>query len=209
RWQLDGWLAGGHDRPTAGITLVRLTPDEVRPDTGRQLGFWGGATLNDERAARALARVQGMLGPDGVGTAVVQGGRSPAERVQFVPWGDAREPDRPQLDAAAPPWPGHVPPPAPATVHPDPVPAEVVDAGGVPVRVTGRGVCSAEPARVSVDGGPWVGVEGWAGPWPVDERWWDPPAHRRRARFQLLVAGGVAHLAAVEGGRWWVEATYD
>ena len=64
--------------------------------------------------------------------------------------------------------------------------------------------------------GPGVGAgravgrgEGWAGPWPVDERWWDPPAHRRRARFQVVDDDGEAHLLAVEGGRWWVEATYD
>jgi protein ImuB len=43
----------------------------------------------------------------------------------------------------------------------------------------------------------------------VDECWWDPPAHRRRARWQLVTAEGDAHLAAVESGRWVVEATYD
>jgi protein ImuB len=211
RWQLDGWLnapAWG-DRPTSGIARVRLTPDEVRPDTGRQLGFWGGSTLNDERAARALARVQGMLGPAAVGTAVVQGGRSPAERVRFVPWGDAREAERPELDADLSPWPGSVPPPAPALVHEPPLPAEVVDDSGAAVAVAGRGLCSAPPARVSVGGGPWADVAGWAGPWPVEERWWDPPAHRRRARFQLSTSAGAAHLATVEGGRWWIEATYD
>lgn len=89
------------------------------------------------------------------------------------------------------------------------MPAEVVDATGACVQVTGRGFCSAEPTRLSVDGGPWCELVGWAGPWPVDERWWDPPEHRRRARFQLLAGGGAAHLAAVEGGRWWIEATYD
>jgi protein ImuB len=211
RWQLDGWLNAGAwgDRPTSGIAKVRLTPDEVRPDTGRQLGFWGGSTLNDERAARALARVQGMLGPLAVGTAVLQGGRAPAERARFVPWGDAREADRPELAADASPWPGAVPPPAPAVVHRPALPAEVVDGDGGPVQVTGRGWCSAPPVRLSVDGGPWQDVAGWAGPWPVEERWWDPPVHRRRARFQLLTAAGAAHLAAVEGGRWWLEATYD
>ena len=211
RWQLDGWLnapAWG-DRPTSGIARVRLTPDEVRPDTGRQLGFWGGSTLNDERAARALARVQGMLGPAAVGTAVLQGGRSPAERARFVPWGDAREADRPELDAELSPWPGAVPAPAPALVHEPPRPAEVVDAAGAAVRVTGRGWCSGAPSRLSVDGDAWADVAGWAGPWPVEERWWDPPAHRRRARFQLLTTTGAAHLASVEGGRWWIEATYD
>jgi protein ImuB len=211
RWQLDGWLnaATWGDRPTSGIARVRLTPDEVRPDTGRQLGFWGGSTLNDERAARALARVQGMLGPEGVGTAVVQGGRSPAERVRFVPWGDAREAERPELAATASPWPGSVPAPAPALVHRPPLPAEVVDEGGAAVVVRSRGGCSGAPARLSIDGGRWAPGVGWAGPWPVEERWWDPPASRRRARFQLLTGSGAAHLAAVEGGRWWIEATYD
>lgn len=211
RWQLDGWLHASTwaDRPTSGISRVRLTPDEVRPDTGRQLGFWGGSTLHDERAARALARVQGMLGPEAVGTLVVQGGRSPAERVRFVPWGDAREADRPELEATLSPWPGSVPAPAPALVHPSVVPAEVVAADGSSVAVTGRGFCSADPARLSIDGKPWLDVTGWAGPWPVDERWWDPPEHRRRARFQLLTVTGAAYLAAVENGRWWIEATYD
>lgn len=206
RWQLDGWLNATRwgDRPTAGIALVRLTPEEVRPDTGRQLGFWGGSTLNDERAARALARVQGILGPEAVCTAVLQGGRSPAERVRLVPFGDAREPLRPP----DPPWPGQVPEPAPALVH-DPIPADVVDAAGRAVAVTGRGLCSDAPARLAVGGGPLVDVVGWAGPWPVDERWWDVDARRRRARFQMLRADGTAHLVAVEGGRWWVEATYD
>lgn len=209
RWQLDGWLTttpvGAPNRPTAGITLVRLTPDEVRPDEGRQLGFWGGTTLQDERAARALARVQGMIGLDGVCTPVLQGGRSPAERVRLVPWGDARIPET----APDTPWPGHVPAPAPALVHPVPRPAEVVGGDGDAVRVTGRGMCSGSPARVAVDGAPWVEVVSWAGPWPVEERWWDPVTSRRRARFQLLTTDGVAYLAAVEQGRWWVEATYD
>jgi protein ImuB len=211
RWQLDGWLnaSAWGDRPTSGIAKVRLTPDEVRPDTGRQLGFWGGSTLLDERAARALARVQGMLGPASVGTAVLQGGRSPAERVRFVPWGDAREADRPELDASLSPWPGAVPPPAPALVHAPALAASVVDTDGGDVQVTGRGVCSGAPASLSIDGGPWAAVVGWAGPWPVEERWWDPPEHRRRARFQLLTSSGHAVLAAVEGGRWWIEATYD
>src|SRR5207247_687602 len=67
RWQLDGWLTTTWaDRPTGGIALLRLVPDEVVPDDGRQLGFWGGAREADERAARAVARLQGLLGPDAV-----------------------------------------------------------------------------------------------------------------------------------------------
>ncbi|HEX8803675.1 MAG TPA: hypothetical protein VF743_05765 [Acidimicrobiales bacterium] len=53
-----------------------------------------------------------------------------------------------------------------------------------------------------------MAITAWAGPWPCDERWWDPARHRRRARVQVE-AGGVAHLLVLESGRWWVEATYD
>jgi protein ImuB len=89
------------------------------------------------------------------------------------------------------------------------VPAEVVDEQGEPVRVTGRAVVTAPPARVSIGGRPFRAVEAWAGPWPYDERWWDRSSHRRRARFQMMLAEAGAHLFCVEGGRWWVEATYD
>jgi protein ImuB len=89
------------------------------------------------------------------------------------------------------------------------VPAELVDAGGAPVAVSSRGSATAAPARLSIDGRRWADVVGWAGPWPVDERWWDSPAHRRRARWQVLTADGSAHLLSLEGGRWSVDATYD
>ena len=207
RWQLDGWLhaAGGADRPTGGLSLLRLVPDEVVPDDGRQLGFWGGTAEAAERAGRALARVQGMLGPEAVVTAVPSGGRHPAECVTLVPWGDEREPARPP----DPPWPGRLPAPAPATVFAPPLAAEVVGPAGEPVSVTGRHEVTTPPTRVSVDGGRWSDVVAWAGPWPVDERWWDPAGHRRRARFQVVAGEGGAWLLAVEAGRWWAEASYD
>jgi protein ImuB len=94
-------------------------------------------------------------------------------------------------------------------VLPAALPAVVEDAAGVPVGVTGRHMVTAAPARLSVDGRPAVAVTAWAGPWPVDERWWEPAGGRRRARFQMATASGPAWLLAVEGGRWWVEAVYD
>jgi len=51
-------------------------------------------------------------------------------------------------------------------------------------------------------------VAGWAGPWPLSERWWDPAAARRRARFQLATDDGRAWLAVVQDGRWQIEAGY-
>ena len=201
RWQLDGWISSG--ATTAGLTLIRLVPDEVVPANGRQLGFWGGSAEADERAGRALARVQGMLGLDAVVTPVLCGGRSPADRVRLVPWGDARDDDGAEARPLDGPWPGRVPPPAPATVHPSPVPVDVVDALDRPVGVTGRGLLTAEPTRLDR-----AQVVAWAGPWPVDERWWDPPARCRRARMQVVTETG-AYLVAVEGGCWFIEAAYD
>ncbi len=52
-------------------------------------------------------------------------------------------------------------------------------------------------------------MEGWTGPWPAVEYWWDQARARRRARFQVTVADGRALLLTVEGGAWFVEAGYD
>jgi protein ImuB len=216
RWQLEGWLATG--ATTAGITLVRLVPDEVGPDDGRQLGFWGGSAAADERAGRALARGQGLLGPAGIVTAVLDGGRGPGERVRLVPWGDPRQPAAGPLPTGRamrgtqleqPPWPGQVPAPSPALVHDPPLPAAVWDRGGRLVRVSARGELSDTPVRMAVAGQGEQDVVAWAGPWTAEERWWDPEAHRRRARLQAVTATGEARLLVLEGGRWVVEATYD
>ena len=199
RWQLDGWRVSG------GLTLLRFTPEEVRPDHGRQLGFWGEAAEADARAARALARVQGMLAPEAVVTAVRSGGRAPGDQVRLVPWGDRLDLSRDETEA---PWPGQLSNPAPAVVHPELRRAGVRDRAGAPVGVSGRAALSGAPAAVSIAGSGWSDVIGWAGPWPVEERWWEQGG-RRRARLQVLLDGGAAHLLTREAGEWWVEATYD
>jgi len=240
RWQLDGWLgadarsrATGVERPTAGISLLRLAPEEVVPAGDRQDAFWGGGRGEAERAARAFARVQALLGPGSVSVVEAQGGRNPADALALVPAEAVDLLDRgPVLEATlgtsgaapldpparrsagggrdgAPPWPGRLPTPSPAMVHPDPVAAEVQDEQGRAVAVSGRGQVSAGPSRLSVQGGPWQALVAWAGPWPVDERWWDRRSRRRQARFQVLDEAGVARLVALEEGRWWILATYD
>jgi protein ImuB len=124
----------------------------------------------------------------------------------------------------------------------------VLDAQGRRVGVSGRGLLSAAPFRCRTeDTGAgahdlddplgWSEVRAWAGPWCIDERWWDALAHRRRARLQVVLAPaggdgslgtgtrssgsrsargssahpshGVAHLLTLEDRRWWIEATYD
>jgi protein ImuB len=346
RWQLDGWLTGRAGRLPGALTQLVLVPDEVVPDRGRQLGFWGEETEAEQRAARALARIQGLLGPEAVHTARLRGGRDPTDRVTLTtdppPPGspgsgtpgtgtptlgssgsdfrvldfrvpgpttlNSRIPDstaphstdpdstppnptapvptapdpptsgsrvsdpaasllpripgrgRPVIPApgvpdrratgalgagpsgarshdvpgasnhrlpgarghgpvapprtgpgdlrGAVPWPGQVPAPAPAIVHAEPLPAEVVDDTGATVAVDGRGLLGPLPSRIRIQGRAWSPITAWAGPWLVDERWWDPAAHRRLVRLQATTDRG-AYLLRLTGGRWWVEATYD
>jgi hypothetical protein len=213
---------GAHAHQVAGGRRGELA-DLREPRTARLLGggppdgpvvsepgFWGGASDADARAARCLTAAQELLGPDGVVTAHLQGGRSPAERSRLVTWTDDGRPSRPVPDRRGgpepAPWPGRIPPPAPAVVHPDPVRAELADTRGEPVRVSARGLLTVAPDRLSVEGGPWEPVSDWAGPWPADERWWSR-SRRRAARLQAVTARS-AHLLLVERGRWWVEATY-
>jgi protein ImuB len=366
RWQLDGWLTGARRgapaRPTAGLVRLRLIPDGVLVHLGLQPGLWGDAGAERERAHRALSRIQGLLGPDAVVTAVLGGGRSADDQVRFVPWGDERVPDRPAADHAdpvpgvitvpvmavtpdptpvadlrlvsdvgrhdsdgpstgdelpgerprpelslvgpadsavrsratvrrasaakpaeedrpdgipgrgpaangspateaagerrgkatapgelrrgvedgrtvaagepgrsgedgpsgkatggrrvsrppvLPPWPGRLPKPAPALVLAQPLAAVVVDAAGVPVGVSARLELTDEPAGLLIENGRPVEIAGWAGPWPVDERWWAPGEARRRARFQIGLADGRAFLLSLSDGHWAVEAIYD
>lgn len=222
RWQLDGWLANRDldldcdlDMTTGALVLLRLVPEEVVDGSGCQLGFWGGDAAAADRADRALGRIQGMLGFDAVGTFVMQGGRTPAERVAFIPWGEPREPKRPlQVGGEVAAWPGQIPAPAPTRVFEPSRPAELLDGAGAAVRVTGRGEVVTEPsvlraAELPGGGGP---VTSWCGPWLHDVRWWDRRARRRRALFQVVinddVAGDVACLVAIEHGHSKLDAIY-
>lgn len=241
RWQLDGWLhhqagqqpmrseAAGVTRPSGGIVRLRLVPDGVIEHAGLQLGLWGDAGVERDRAHRAMTRVQGLLGPEAVVTAVRSGGRDPGEEITYVPWGDERLPTRP----ADQPWPGRLPPPAPATVLVEPLPVDVLDIAGARVGVTARLTVTAPPARLVLTvTGPAgrartpaqtssasrastssrdtvMEIVNWAGPWPVDERWWAPEEASRRARFQVALGDGRALLLCLTDGDWSVEAIYD
>ena len=211
RWQLDGWLTRRTaDRPTAPITMLRLHPVEVVSAAALQLPLWGGMGEEDRlRARRALVRVQGLLGPESVRVPVLSGGRGPGERITFAVLGDELVP------AADPrqPWPGQLPEPAPAVLLDDPV--ELLDAQGNPVRVTGRGMFSAAPASLAGAGKRDGRLHWWAGPWPVDERWWDPESPRagRTARAQVLLGErpdtSWALLLCYRQRRWYLEGAYE
>ena len=276
---ISGDCAVDEDSEDGGIVALRLVPDQLVRATGRQLGLWGDAVVSD-RVARAALRVQAILGHSAVTRPVLAGGRDPADRVLFVPFGDVAEPVRPDDR----PWPAGIPAPSPAAICPVPVPAEVTDADGEPVTVSGRAQLSAPPAALTLHVGtprpgtprpgtdrpgtprpgtdrpgtapvgtrqastrqastrqvgvpragalradtlqagvPQAGasqagalragaaraITAWAGPWPVTERWWDPARARREARFQFVTEDGLACLAVLRDGCWFVAARYS
>ncbi len=254
RWQLDGWLTAGRtvrpagqqmpvDDPVAdefsgpgAITLLRLEPIEAIGAGLVQYGLWGFDGHDDQRAGWAFARVQGLLGPDSVLTPVLSGGRGPIERITLLPWGEEKVPAR---DPAAP-WPGALPAPAPALLSASAdlhssagsagdtaaVSVTLLDEDGAPVSVTERGLLSGIPARMHGRRFGTSGIQGWAGPWVLDERWWmgevpepvrptspvvtavNAPS-RHRARLQVLTEGGSAMLLLFGINGWQAEGVYD
>lgn len=234
RWQLDGWLTTGtiehartgsagpsgstssadsddvHLEPRTLIALT-ITAEDVAPAGAEQGRLWGGASGGDLRAHRALDRVQGLLGGDGVLSVVLQGGRAPRDQVHLSPWGARPAAPRPRDR----PWPGRLPDPAPATVPLVPEPVEVLDATGAPVRFDDRLTMSAAPAALrgprpagAPGHGPRRAVVGWAGPWPLMERWWSDEA-RSRVYLQVTLDDGEALLLALGPAGWTCEARYD
>ena len=222
RWQLAGWqvklqgaeakhaadasgLAGPVDAPAdQGITRLRLIPDHLVPARGVQPGLWGADEAPD-RIARAAERLQAMYGPNAVTLPADAGGRSPADQGVRTPYGDL-----PPRDPEAAPWPAALPAPAPADVPREPRPAEVTDRDGAPVGVSGRLRVSAGPAQLALpETRERLRILSWAGPWPLAERWWEPGAAVRQARFQAVTDDGRAWLLIVRDGGWFVEAVYD
>lgn len=228
RWQLDAWIGlprGSDQEITGGIALIRLTPEEVRADEGVQLGLWGGQTDADRRAARAIARLGVLLSERAVTVPSWQGGRLPADRYRWVPAAtidldQQRRAVSPAGTGSSPdgPWPGSLPAPSPASVLTEPRPVDILDDDGGRVSVSGRGLLSGHPAvlrrLVGDESSGWRPADtrritGWAGPWPIEERWWEPTRHRRQARFQMVTDDGCGYLVVAELQRWWINAIYD
>ncbi|MCS0498293.1 DNA polymerase Y family protein [Protaetiibacter mangrovi] len=198
RWQLQAV-----ETLRSPVVRVRVSPEAVDPVSTHEAGLWG--TGPDERVHSVLSRVQGMVGHRGVLTPQLAGGRRPADRQTLVPWGDRAVVARQR----AHPWPGALPDPPPTTVYEMPRPLRVEDARGRPVTIDDRGRVSAAPAVIVSQGGTRRDLTAWAGPWPLEERWWDPATARAAHRVQAVDASGCAWLLVLDGEGWWAEGRYD
>jgi protein ImuB len=212
RWQLQG--SGEVDSGLrSGIIRVRIVPEAVDAIGNHEVGLFGSGP--DERVHHGLTRVQSMLGHGAVLTATVGGGRTLSDRQNFVAWGDPIDAPTGAVDRpAGRPWPGQLPSPAPATVFAAAHPVSVFGPDGAPVLVNDRGILSAAPASFAT-GAKVRAIRAWAGPWIIDERWWDPEVGRRASRFQIVDDAGSAwllvctHTRGDAGNAWWLEAKYD
>lgn len=201
RWQLGGWLEGRSGKPpSAPLVRIDLIAEGNYPAGAAQSGLWGKSSRNEEHATRAANRVQSLLGAEGVLTAVPQGGRTPRERIRYVAWGDEQVAER---DPAAP-WPGQLPTPLPTTVFPEPIRVELL-AEGTPVRMTPRGGLTRGPEELNYDRRLYP-VDGWAGPWPVYDRWWEGEAPQ--VYLQVVSPAGAWLVAGGQEG-WGIEGVYD
>ena len=224
RWQLDGWLtasalrrAGGSAaapvRPTAGIDRLRLVPDGVvrsrrhaaravgRARRGRRAGPSGaGPGAGPARAGlglhRRARRRAGLRRPGPPGALGRRADPRPARRRRAVPAAPASRAARSRRGR------GRLPAPAPATVLAEPTPVRCAPPTARLLTVDARLALNGAPATVVLGREAPVEITGWAGPWPVEERWWAPDEATRLVRFQLALADGRALLVACGDGRW-------
>jgi protein ImuB len=221
-YQLDGWLVTNEadlDAPTSGVVRVEFTPLETREVLVVQPLLWGGNEENTERAARAAAMASAVGGYVQVTVPRWEGGRDVATVYSQIPIALVDLSDQYESEqrvntgkGVARDWSGAVPRPSPASIAVVPPEAQVLNAAGVPVSVTGRHELNAEPAVVMVSGHTYA-VMRTAGPWPVEERWWDARRKRRHVRLQLLVQnkrGALrVFLMGLENHQWRLLARYD
>nr|WP_189077741.1 DNA polymerase Y family protein [Mangrovihabitans endophyticus] len=198
------------DPPPGAVRPAGEAAEPVPPATRLRIVAGRGSPVPVRRKRPALHPIAGGAeGPGGDGAP--SGGAGPEG--DGLPGAGSQRSRRSSRRAgtppASPPWPGRLPRPAPAVVLDQPMAAVVTDAAGVLVGVSARLELSGIPARLVIDRAAPVEIAGWAGPWPVDERWWAPAEARRRARFQVALADGRAFLLSLADGHWRVEAVYD
>ena len=220
--QISGWLVDGDsevDGPTSGVVRIVFEPLECREVLVVQPLLWGGHQENTERAARAVAMASAVDDSVCITVPRWRGGRDIASVYEQIPvhtvdLSDVHDAEQRVYSGSgvARDWSGALPRPSPPSVASQPPIAEVLNADGRSVMVTGRHELDSVPVRLRVSGRSYDIVRV-AGPWPVEERWWDARRRRRHVRLQLLVqrSNGATSvfLAGLENRTWTLLAYYD
>jgi protein ImuB len=182
--------------------------------------LWGGVTQTDETATQAINRLTELLGSSSVQRVKWQGGRDLQDSYQLVAASqiqasnNAPEALMPAITQQSK-WRGSLPAPSPSVVYSDLVVVQVTDKDKSLLRVSARHELSAEPAYLLINK-TYCKIISWAGPWPVEEKWWDITRSRRLVRLQVVVEKILpdgssqiqALLVALEHGEWSIAAIY-
>jgi len=220
--QVSGWLVDGNsevDGPTSGVVRIVFEPLECREVLVVQPLLWGGHQENTERAARAVAMASAVGDSVCITVPRWRGGRDIASVYEQIPvhtvdLSDVHDAEQRVYSGSgvARDWSGALPRPSPPSVASQPPIAEVLNVDGRSVMVTGRHELDSVPVRLRVSGRSYDIVRV-AGPWPVEERWWDARRRRRHVRLQLLVqrSNGATSvfLVGLENRTWTLLAYYD
>jgi len=204
RWQMEGWVATRG--PTSGVVLIRLIPLELRPFEGRQVGLWGAVSAADVAARQATLALVGLLGTNAVRVPEWRGGRDPTQVFVRTPAAlvDLEQRSTAVLEERR--WRGALPSPSPTRVYDTPVAVEVMGHEGFRVVVSGRHELNVIPTQVIIDRVA-HNIVWWAGPWPVEECWWDHHRKRRAARMHV-VTEQRAMVLVLEHGVWLIVAEF-
>ena len=221
RWQVTSWLEESAGLSAGVQHIVVDVQDTVLVGT-EQPRLWGGRSDADHAACMAISRVAGIVGETNVCVPEWRGGRDPAQQYVLVP---AAQVDLVNIDAnlqrvtpgALHPkeWSGDVGTHVPCETILPPEQVEVLGADGLVVGVTGRHHFTSNPHSIRRQGKVFR-ITTWFGPWPVEERWWDPTRQRRMVRMQCaaLPEGSSspkaeAWLLSLEQKKWFVVGIYS
>ena len=217
RWQVTTWLEESSGL-TAGVHNIAINVQNTVPIGHEQPRLWGGRSESDAAARMAIARVAGVVGQEHVCVPEWHGGRDITREYELVP---AHRVDLARhevtvhrvtpgvLRPAA--WSGDMGQHAPMQNIFPPEKVEVLNHLHAAVEVTGRHHVRSEPQYIRRNEHLFL-VRTWHGPWPVEERWWDPLRQRRVVRMQCLVDDGKQEqgwLVTLEHRTWWLVAVYS
>lgn len=208
RWQLDAWVSASSERLDGQVSAVELRASGVGTHGPPGIPLWG---QGDEaaRAERAAERLQALFGPDAVLRAEPRGGRHPGAQVALQPLIAPRS-----AEPTGQPWAGRLAGPAPSRLYQRPCAVQLFDKRGNEIAVPPLNEAWIAPPvsyRLHTPPPPLRAcgqVAGWAGPWPLVERWWSAQASARLC-LQLVPTTGAPLLIGTADGRWVVEGCYD
>jgi alanine racemase len=200
----------GLRRPLDVTSTVATLPLGYADGVPRRLWERGEVLIGGKRRPFAgvvtMDQVMVVCGTDAVRVPEWRGGRDPTQVFVRTPAAlvDLEQRSTAVLEERR--WRGALPSPSPTRVYDTPVAVEVMGHEGFRVVVSGRHELNVIPTQVIIDRVA-HNIVWWAGPWPVEECWWDHHRKWRAARMHV-VTEQRAMVLVLEHGVWLIVAEF-